>query len=92
MAWVRSGYCCRCGQCCVGDPFNDEERPRAAVVPGHCPLYEIKDGAGFCTGHAASAPGREHPYYLAACSTWPDHPDLIVGKSACTYKFAWVGD
>ena len=85
MSWVRSGYCCRCGQCCVGDPFSDETRPRAAVVKGHCPLYELRDGAGFCSN-------RHHPYYLAACSTWPDHPSLIADKDKCTYTFAWVDD
>ena len=93
MPWVRSGYCCRCGQCCVGDPFADHERPRAAVVPTHCPLYEIRDGTGFCTGHTGAVPaGQEHPYYLAACAAWPDHPSQIADKPACTYSFAWVDD
>jgi hypothetical protein len=61
------------------------------VVPGYCPLYEIKDGAGFCTGHIGAVPaGTENPYYLAACQHWPDHPDQLADKPGCTYKFSWV--
>jgi len=94
MAWIRSGYCCRCGQCCVGDPFTDDgpfRRPRAAIVEGYCPLYELKDGVGHCAGHiGVTKAGEENAYYMAACRTWPDHPDLIKDKPACTYRFTWV--
>jgi hypothetical protein len=91
MPWVRSGYCCRCGQCCVGDPFSDVDRPRRAVMPGYCPLYEVREGVGFCAGHVGVVKaGEENSYYLNACATWPDHPSLIIDKPACTYKFDWA--
>jgi hypothetical protein len=91
MPWIRSGECCRCGECCVGDPFADEDRPREAVVQGYCPLFELHQGApegdGFCIGHE---PPNQHPYYLSGCNVWPDHPDNIVNCPSCTYKFTWV--
>lgn len=100
MGWVRSGYCCRCGECCVGDPYagNDEQRPselmkRAPPVEGYCPLYEIRDGQGFCAGHVGVAPeGQEDPYYMAGCVAWPSAPDNIAGCPSCTYTFTWVDD
>jgi hypothetical protein len=103
MPWVRSGYCCRCGECCVGDPFaNSPDDPnrselmrRAARVQGMCPLYELHvgnpNGDGFCAGHTGAVPaGQEDPYYLAGCNVWPQHPDNIKDKPNCTYTFAWV--
>jgi hypothetical protein len=97
MPWVRGGYCCRCGQCCVGDPFDDTNRPRTAVVAGYCPLFEwhmnAPEGPGFCAGHTGVVPpGQENPYYLAACSTWPDDPHCIANYDKCTYTFTWVDD
>jgi len=61
MPWVRSGTCCRCGECCQdGDPFPGdtstlEENPRRSYkmrMPpekeGWCPLLRshIGDPAG----------------------------------------------
>jgi hypothetical protein len=97
MSWVRSGYCCRCGQCCVGDPFTDENRPRPAVVEGYCPLFEWHmgdpNGNGFCAGHTGAVPsGQENSYYLSACALWPQDPSNIADKPGCTYTFAWVDD
>jgi len=97
MSWVRSGYCCRCGQCCVGDPFTDDNRPRTAAVAGYCPLFEFHHGApegdGFCTGHTGAVPpGQENWYYMSGCNVWPDNPGQIADKPACTYTFTWVDD
>jgi len=79
--WIRHGECTRCGQCCVGDPFNGEEG--AASVAGYCPLYRLLDGRGHCSGHG------QHPYYLGGCNRWPDRPELIADKPSCTYTFEW---
>jgi hypothetical protein len=91
MAWVREGYCCKCGECCVGDPFTDDNRPRAAVVPGYCPLFEWRgDKEGFCIGHIGAVPaGKENPYYLSGCIAWPSDPLHIADKPSCTYSFRW---
>jgi hypothetical protein len=96
MPWVREGYCCRCGECCVGDPWvgNPEERPRKAVVAGYCPLFEwhhgAKEGKGFCAGHIGAVPqGKENKYYMNACRLWPDDPMQIKDKPSCTYTFRW---
>lgn len=81
MTWIRSGECCRCGECCSGDPFNGEEGP--AVVPEACPLYRIIGGHGHCSGYGV------HPYYLNGCNVWPSHPNQIMDKPSCTYRFEW---
>jgi len=101
MPWVRSGSCCRCGQCCRGSPWAgpDEDRdavaqgapPRAAAVNGYCHLFEWRRGApegdGFCVGHE---PPKQHLYYLKACQTWPTHPEQIKDKEQCSYRFEWM--
>lgn len=105
MTWVRSGYCCRCGDCCVGDPFEgDLDAPhrselmkRIPRVAGYCPLYEIRDEGfeykGFCAGHIGAAPpGKEDSYYMSGCNVWPDNPSQIADKPRCTYKFEWRDD
>jgi hypothetical protein len=97
MSWVRSGECCRCGQCCSGTPPPDflgtPAMQRAPPVEGMCPLYEIRDGAGFCIGHTGAVPeGQEDAYYLAACNVWPTDPLNIADKPGCSYVFAWVDD
>jgi len=108
MAWIRSGYCCRCGECCIGDPFGEDDKAeanprisqlmrRSAPVAGYCPLYELRELGfehnGFCAGHTGAVPaGAEDPYYLAGCNVWPDHPDQIIDKPHCTFKFDWRDD
>jgi hypothetical protein len=80
MAWVRSGECCHCGECCKGDPFNGEQG--APAVAGYCPLYQLSEH-GHCAGYG------KHPYYLSGCNVWPDRPELIADKPSCTYSFEW---
>lgn len=102
MSWKRSGYCCRCGECCVGNPYEDGEYPsnasqemrKSPKVAGYCPLFSwISPGQGHCSGHIGVAPpGQEDPYYMAGCSAWPQSPSEIEDKPSCTYKFTWVDD
>src|SRR5262245_46671855 len=96
--WVRSGECCRCGQCCIGDPFPDKTeqgnprlselmRNRKPERPGLCPLLHFQpDGLAACVGHGSD------PYYLSGCHVWPSHPDHIKDHDKCTYKFVWKDD
>lgn len=81
MTWVREGECCRCGECCVGDP-GYEPMPRPAAVEGMCPLYRIVGGVGHCSD-------RKHHYYLSGCVSWPGHPDNIADKPGCSFTFRW---
>jgi hypothetical protein len=95
MAWIRSGYCCRCGECCKGVPPALADRP--SEVEGHCPLFTrsqpSSDGPGFCRGHTGAVPaGQEDPYYLAGCIHWPQHPDNIADCPSCTYTFTGQDD
>jgi hypothetical protein len=90
--WIKGGYCCRCGECCVGDP-GSENMPRPAVVEGMCPFYRIVDGKGFCSTHTGVVPDEQrHPYYANDCSSWPHSPEEIADKPGCTYTFTWVDD
>jgi hypothetical protein len=103
MAWQRGGYCCRCGDCCVGNPFPDPDDPNASAamklppeVNGYCPLFKwanLPEGPGFCKGHAGAVPaGREDPFYLNGCNVWPQSPSEISEYKNCTYSFTWVDD
>lgn len=82
MTWVRSGECCRCGECCWGDPFNGEQGE--PVIEGACPLLSLFAGHYVCTD-------RQHPYYLNGCNIWPTHPAQIADKPGCSYRFVEVG-
>ena len=96
MTWVRSGECCRCGQCCVGTPPWESSDPNDPMlkppkVEGMCPLYELhvgaSEGEGFCIGHE---PPNQHGYYLSGCNVWPNDPEQIADKPGCSYTFTWV--
>src|SRR3974377_542954 len=101
MAWVRSGFCCRCGDCCSGNPYDPNNPVRSSpsmaqppAVDGYCPLFRwhIGDpnGNGFCIGHTGAVPdGQEDPYYLGGCNVWPPDPIQIASYPRCTYSFAW---
>jgi len=79
--YVRSGECCRCGQCCWGDPFGGEMGEPS--IKGACPLLALHDGVYTCTN-------RQHPYYLNGCNVWPTHPGQIADKPGCSYRFERV--
>lgn len=77
--YVRTGECNRCGECCrTGDPFNGEMGEPA--IPGACPLLALLDGIHTCTD-------RSNEYYLKGCNVWPTHPNQIIDKPSCSYKF-----
>jgi hypothetical protein len=108
MAWVRSGFCIRCGECCNGDPFAgeepDAENPRRSTLmrqpperQGWCPLLRFHPGGTqgdtTCIGHSGFVPaGKEDPYYMSGCNVWPEDPAQIANYPSCTYTFAWVDD
>lgn len=74
--WRRTGYCCRCGDCC-----RDSESPT-----GYCSLFVLHwDQAreGF-QGHCAD---RSSDTFTAGCDVWPQHPAQIADKPHCTYRF-----
>ena len=82
MPWIREGECCRCGECCKGNPFVPDGAPDEM-----CPLLEIvarPDGTRFCSGHGV------HPYYLQGCNVWPSIPEHVAGIARCTYRWRWA--
>lgn len=80
--FVRTGECCRCGQCCMtGDPF--EGALGEPEIPGGCALLTLLPD-----GHACK--DRQNSYYLSGCNVWPSHPGHIVDKPGCSYKFERV--
>lgn len=62
-------------------------------VPGACPLYQRVriqgKWTGFCAGHE---PPNQHPFYLRACSQWPNPggPDALDECPGCLDCFEWV--
>lgn len=73
----REGECCRCGECCRGNPFDGPDTE-------YCPLFRwLEEGVGECTD-------REHPYYLNGCNVFPSHPGQIADKPSCSYRFVEV--
>jgi hypothetical protein len=82
--YLRTGYCCRCGQCCVGNPFSEDDNEPEPVVENYCPIFRwLEEGVGHCSN-------REHPYYLRGCVDWPTHPGQITDKPGCTYEFTEI--
>jgi hypothetical protein len=77
--WRRTGYCCRCGACCVGDPYTG-----ASDVP--CPhlVADAGDGLPGCVD-------RQGAYYLSGCVSWPSVPGHVAHIAECTYRFERVG-
>jgi len=81
MAWVRSGECCKCGDCCVGSPPGEAE-----PVKGMCPrLIDGPHDTRLCSVH-----GTSHHYWQTACSQWPADPIHIAHLPRCTFRFSWV--
>jgi len=81
--FVRTGECCRCGECCWGDPFvGSLGKPE---LPGGCALLTLlPDGLYACKD-------RQNPYYLNGCNVFPSHPGQIADKPSCSYKFEKIG-
>lgn len=77
VTWRRTGSCNGCGGCCnSGNPIPE----LTPVVEWACALY--REGVG-CSN-------KEHPYYLAACASWPSKPEQIVEYPDCSYRFERV--
>ncbi len=83
MTWIREGTCCKCGDCCDGNPNPGlwEDAP-----DGMCPLLGLlqKDGTRLCTGHDG------HPFYLQGCNVWPSIPEHVARFSRCSYTWRWA--
>ncbi len=83
ITWERSGSCCGCGDCCVGDPYSE-------ATDVYCPHFvwgkmptETVPGFGWCAG-------RDSPYYNAGCNVWPQDPSEIADKVHCSYVFTQI--
>ena len=85
MAWAREGECCKCGDCCRGNPIPGEWMD---TPDGMCPLLGIvrQDGTRHCRGHGVN------PYYLNGCNIWPTIPEHVAAYPRCTYTWRWVDD
>lgn len=85
MSWKRLGECCKCGDCCKGNPRKDRWHD---AEDGMCPLLGIvqKDGTRLCTGYGV------HEYYLQGCVVWPSIPAHTASLPRCTYRWEWVND
>jgi hypothetical protein len=84
--WRRTGYCCRCGDCCKGNPFTGSPE-------GYCPFFAVqwnveREGwQGHCTDRTSA-----NTYYTMACAMYPTHPSQIEDKPHCTYRFERIAD
>jgi hypothetical protein len=79
--WRRTGSCNRCGECCNGNPFNED---RIAQVEGTCPLFSWESlDIGKCND-------RKNSYYLGGCKVYPQFPQQIIDYPLYSYKFERV--
>lgn len=78
VKWERSGYCCQCGECCVGCHFTKKN-------DGYCMYLKwLSKDRGVCTG-------RHTDYNKNGCAHWPSQPWHIDHLPKCTYKFKKIG-
>jgi hypothetical protein len=81
MAWVREGYCCKCGQCCRG-PIDDLPEQH----DGACPYLKPEaSGERLCAIH-----DTVDTYWSRGCNVWPSVPQHIDKHDRCTFSFRWV--
>lgn len=79
--WRRTGYCCRCGECCFGDVFTKDSKPDQ-----RCSMYEEqRDGTGMCKDRT-----EKNWYYHQGCNVFPQVPSQVTDYPSCTYKFTLV--
>jgi hypothetical protein len=83
--WIREGYCCRCGDCCVG-PIDG----LPAQADGACP-YLRRDASPVTACAIHDTVGT---YWAMGCNVWPTHPSQIAHLTRCTFSFreVWDGD
>lgn len=82
MSWIREGYCCKCGDCCKGNPFDTI----ADATDGMCPMLSLtrNDGTRVCTVH-----DTDNQYWQNACSQWPVIPEHTASYPRCTFTWRW---
>ena len=81
MTWVRSGYCCKCGQCCRG-PIDDLPEQH----DGACPYLKPEmNGERLCSIHNTVG-----TYWARGCNVWPSDPVHIENYDKCTFSFRWM--
>ncbi len=84
VAWLRSGECNRCGECCrSGDPFGGAMG--APLVAGACPYLVAVPGMHFCRDRSPA-----NAYYTNGCAKWPSLPAHITDYPSCSYVFTRI--
>lgn len=81
---IRTGECCRCGDCCT-DPDRDTERETglAQSVPGYCVYFRW-----IVEGVLSKCVGRDSAYYKRGCNVFPAEPKPTLTR--CSYTFVEV--
>lgn len=78
-SYRKTGFCCRCGDCCRihGDPFSNNPKGGTAcskLVDNQCSIHG--------RGNA-----EEQRFWNAGCNDWPRHPDDLRDVPNCTFRF-----
>lgn len=71
-SYLRTGYCCQCGQCCMGN-----NQPESI-----CPMFSWLEVnvRGICTDQDHQLCGQDK-------KMWPECQENIQYYPKCTYKF-----
>lgn len=77
---VRKGECCRCGDCCKGDPITGRDKGEHGVQLW-CPNLRFNDDA------TTRCEGRDTAYYKGGCIDFPSKPIHLKDLPRCTYFF-----
>ena len=86
--WRRTGFCNRCGNCCLDTEniFKDmdgnyEPGGLEQVVPGKCAYFRWgEDGLAMCLG-------RDTKYYKSGCVFAPSKKEHVEDWPDCSYTF-----
>lgn len=82
MRYEREGYCCRCGDCCRGNPDG------SGTDKDLCPFLRFEaDGKAACVDW-----DKPNTYWAKGCIVWPTKPEHIAHLPRCTYWFREVPD
>jgi len=91
--WRREGECSRCGDCCVGDPFDGARgEPH---FPGMCPeLVPGPDATRVCRVHGSKGDDVASRYWRMACALWPTKPIHVARErlQRCTISVVAAKD
>lgn len=93
--WKRTGYCNRCGVCCVDEEnvfqthdgnYEPISQPLEQVVPGKCAYFRWDENMlGMCLG-------RDTKYYQEGCKLQPTKIEHVQQWPGCTYSFEKISD